>query len=366
MRKIAHLITGLDVGGAEQTLLDTLPRLQVQDLRHTVYCVIGHGHIGDKLQKMGIPVFYLNYKGWLDLIPMALRLWRALKSARPDILVTYLIHADLLGRLMAPLAGINKVITFRHGALLQWEFLKHVDKMTSFLVTHYVAVSDVLKNKLVNELHIPSSKITVIFNAIDLNKYAPENNEVIKDALNVPAGALTLGVIANLRKGKGHHDLLLAFNQLLQKKHSKKLILLIVGGGEERASLEKLTIQLHLTENVIFTGYRDDIPNILKTIDIFVLPTYFEGKSIALLEAMAARKPIITTSIPENLEILAHNETALLVPPGNINALSNALLKLIEQTTLRDRLNKRAYAECAQKYDINKTVLLFKKILLEL
>ncbi|KKU48137.1 MAG: Glycosyl transferase group 1 [Parcubacteria group bacterium GW2011_GWA2_46_9] len=325
MRKIAHLITGLDVGGAEQTLLDTLPRLQVQDLRHTVYCVIGHGHIGDKLQKMGIPVFYLNYKGWLDLIPMALRLWRALKSARPDILVTYLIHADLLGRLMAPLAGINKVITFRHGALLQWEFLKHVDKMTSFLVTHYVAVSDVLKNKLVND-----------------------------------------GVIANLRKGKGHHDLLLAFNQLLQKKHSKKLILLIVGGGEERASLEKLTIQLHLTENVIFTGYRDDIPNILKTIDIFVLPTYFEGKSIALLEAMAARKPIITTSIPENLEILAHNETALLVPPGNINALSNALLKLIEQTTLRDRLNKRAYAECAQKYDINKTVLLFKKILLEL
>lgn len=368
MRKVAHLITGLDVGGAEQMLLATLPPSQNQDLHHTVYCIIGHGPIGDKLEEKGIPVFYLDYKGWPSIITVTWRLLRQLRSERPDILITYLIHSDLLGRLIAPLARIRKVITFRHGALLQWEFLKYADRITSFLVTRYLTVSDTLKSKLTNELHISPDKITVVRNRINLNRFSKQSNNghSIRNEFTISQETLIIGIIANLRKGKGHDDLLRAFSLLLKESPKNNIALLIVGGGDQEVNLKSLVSQLNLDDHVRFTGPREEIQTILNEIDIFVLPTYFEGISIALLEAMAAQKPIVATSIPENLEILTHNETALLVRPGDIRALANALLQLIEQKPLREHLSKRAYAECVQEYDISKTITEFQKTLLEL
>lgn len=367
MRKIAHLITGLGVGGAEQMLLEILPRIQDEDLQNTVYCIVGHGPIGDALQKNGVPVVYLNYQRFYNLPLVLFRLFKYLKKERPEILVTYLIHADLFGRIIGRVAGVKKIICYKHGALLQWEFLKHADRLTQGLVTLYLTVSDTLKNKLLHELKIPEKKIMVIRNGIDLEKYRIEKNTMqdsdLRKEFGFNASDFIIGIIANLRRGKGHSELIHAFNAITKNSSLK---LLIVGDGEEKESLKTLVKTLNLEKDIIFAGFRRDIPQILQMIDIFTLPSYFEGMSIAILEAMVSHKPIIATSIPENLEILTHNETALLISPGDVNALQGAILQFIEQKSLRERLSEQAYQECFKKYDLTKTISAFKNVLQEL
>lgn len=365
MRKIAHLITGLNVGGAEQMLLEILPRLENSELKNTVYCLMGRGLIGDELQKRNIPVIYLNYRHFWNLPRTIIRFLKIMKQNKPDSVVTYLIHADLFGRILAPWAGINSVISFKRGALLQWEFLKYFDHLTSQLVTRYLTVSNTLRAKLINELKISPSKIQVVYNGVDLKYFQNQNHKIDRSEFGLSNNMIVLSIIASLRRGKGHRELLWALSSILRNEEYRgKIKLLIVGNGEKRESLHGLSAKLKLTNDVIFTGTRQDIPAILNIIDIFVLPTYFEGMSVALLEAMAAKKPIVTTDIPENREILKSYYSALLVPPRNVDLLAQAIISLIENQSLKNHLAQNAYQECLHKYTIETTVSELKNIFL--
>lgn len=365
MKTIGHLITGLEVGGAENILLATLPRINDQDLRHRVYCVRGHGVIGKELERKGIFVTYLAYQGFFTLPRTTWRLYRGLRRDHIQVLVTYLIHADLLGRVIGRIAGIRKIVSYKHGALLRWEFLRYADRMTSVLVDRYIAISSVLKDRLVHVYHIPPKKVGVIRNGVDLERFVPQGTGTEPSAFPKGDHRMVLGIVGALRIGKGHPDLLHALHRI-KAAGEKMPLLLIVGEGDQRRELQELVQHLRLEHDVLFTGRRDDIPAILQGIDIFVLPTYFEGMSVALLEAMAAGRPIITTSIPENTEVLRDGETGILIKPGDIPALTGALLQLLRDKSLRVRLAQNARAECMRKYDITKTVDQFKTILLSI
>ena len=355
MKTIAHVITGLEVGGAEQMLLAIATRLPPTEWQQRVYCLMGHGPIGAELERRGIPVTYLQHRYW--------RLYHGLRRDRPAILITYLIHADLLGRVIGRLAGVKTIIASKHGALLQWEWLKYLDRGSRWLVTHYIAVSHSLKNKLIADLHLPAANITVIPNGLDVDRYAvdPAVGQALRATLNIPPTANVIGTIANLRAGKGHADLLNAFHHLAPRYPDTRL--LIVGDGDRRSALQKQVADLALINQVIFTGYRDDVPALLNVIDIFALPTYFEGMSMALLEAMAAGKPIVTTAIAENCELLVDQITAFLTPVGDIPALSAALQRLLDDPVLRQRLGQQAREVCRQHYDIATTTVAFTTVL---
>lgn len=369
MKKIMHFITGLERGGAEQMLLKILPKLQTPDLSNSVVCIKGHGIVGSQLEEQGVPVKYLGYRHFYDLPRIVWTFFKLLKKEKPTILVTYLIHADLLGRVVGRCARIPVVIAYLHGSLLHWQWLRSFDRLTQRWVTLYLSVSETLKQELVTHYKFPKEKIRVLRNGIDaeqVQRLTPDEREKVRRELGFKEEDRVIGIVANLRKGKGHVDLIEAFHVLLQKEvPSASLQLMIVGEGEERERLEKQVQALNLTGHVRFLGNRSDVQELLAAMDLFVLPTEFEGMSVALLEAMMVQTPIVTTDIPQNKEILVHGDSALLVPVKGPQRLAEAIQTCLEEPKECQQRVQNAYRRCLKEFSLEETVGAFKKILLE-
>ncbi len=347
-KKILHLITGLEVGGAEMMLLKTLPRLQ-DTFDNRVCCIRGRGPMAEKLQEAGIPVFFLDLKSFFDLGSI-LRFRRIVKDFQPKILVTYLIHADLFGRVFGRVFGIRKIVCNQRGKLLQWEFLRILDRLTTCLVTKYIVQTSVAREELVQKLHLPEERFEIIPNAIDTKEFDfTFDTEKKQKELNILPNETTLICVSNLRRNKGHEYLLEAFEKI--EKHNIKL--LIVGDGERKEELKNQTKNYTSRKRILFLGKRYDVKELLKISTIFILPTLGEGMSNAIMEAMACGVTVITTDIPENRELINHEKTGILVPPRNSDALAKAIERLIADPMLRDRLGASARTSIEEHFDVS-------------
>ncbi len=209
---------------------------------------------------------------------------------------------------------------------------------------------------------LPSKKITIIPNGLDTQKYHLDEEVRAKKRAELGiTNNLVLGCLAKLRAQKGHTYLLQGF-QDIRKKHPETRLLLI-GDGEERRNLEDLAKNLHIQDAVIFLGNRNDIPELLSALDIFVFPTLFEGMSNALMEAMASSLPIIATDIPENRELLIHNTNALLVSSGSSEAILEATESLLNDTERKSLLAKNARITALQRFDLTEILGRYRELL---
>lgn len=369
-KKILHFITGLEIGGAEMMLLKTLPRLQ-EDFDNRVCCIRGHGPMGNRLEDAGVPVIYLELKNVFDF-GVILRFRRVIKEFQPDILVTYLIHADLFGRIFGRLFGIKKIICNQRGKLLQWEFLRLVDYATKSLVTRYVVQTKVAQQELMQKLRLPEERFMVIPNAIDTEEFNFKMDRDKKRAeLSLKSDDMVITCVSKLRRGKGHEYLLEAFEQLLnpssppfQGGESKRgLKLLLVGDGEQKEKLLKQVTNYTSKSNILFLGNRSDIKEILKISDIFVLATEGEGMSNAIMEAMTAGLPIITTDIPENRELVEHEKTGILVPEKDSPSLAKAMKRLTVNPAFREHLGDAARTSVKNYFDLPVVIEKMRKFL---
>ena len=349
-KKILHLITGLDVGGAEMMLLKTLPKIQT-DFDNRVCCIMGHGPIGQKLKTAGIPVYYLDLKNIFDF-SVILKFKKSVKNFQPDILVTYLIHADLFGRMLGKIFGIKKIVCSQRGSLLQWEYLRFFDRLTRFLVTKYIVQTETAKKDLMRKLRVAENKFVVIPNGIDTEGFNFEINvKDKKSELKINPKNINIICVSKLRDGKGHKYLLKAFEESYNK--NKNVNLMLVGDGEKR---EKLLDQIENYEsknNIYFLGDRSDVKEILKISDIFILPTLGEGMSNAIMEAMASGLPIITTDIEVNKELIENNKTGILIPIKNIHEISVSVEKLISDPNYANSLGMRAKEKIYSDFSID-------------
>jgi glycosyltransferase involved in cell wall biosynthesis len=350
-KKILHLITGLEVGGAEMMLLKTLPRLQ-EDFDNRVCCIRGRGPIGKQLEEKGVPVYYLDLASATDIFTIIFRFRKVVTEFHPDLLITYLIHADLFGRILGRLFGIRKVICSQRGSLLQWEFLRTVDRLTKRWVDKYIVQTPAAKKELMEKLRLPEEKFEIIPNSLDFDEYTfPLDIKAKKRELGIPAKNINIVCVSNLRRGKGHEYLLEAFEQLFQ--NHKNISLLIVGDGEKKEELRSQVTRYTSKNNIYFLGRRNDVKEILHISDIFVLPTLAEGMSNAIMEAMASGLPVITTDIPENRKLVQNNSSGILVPPENSKVLADAIKLIINDQLLRESLGEKARKTAEEKFDIN-------------
>lgn len=353
---ILHLIVGLEIGGTEMMLLRTLPLLQEQYSNHVI-CLRGPGPIGEALQQKGIPVHYLRLRHSLD-VTVIKQFGALIRRLRPDILVTYLIHADLFGRIVGRWYGVRRIVSSQRGSLLQWEFLRIVDRWTTVLVDFYTIQTEVAKRMLTTKLQLPSTKCRVIPNPLDPTPYGQRRAR--SSVKGIPENGQIITCVSNLRQGKGHEYLLQAFEKIHAKYPTAWLVL--VGDGEQRVNLMRQIASYDSRKCVLFLGERHDIPAILAVTDIFVLPTLAEGMSNALLEAMAARLPIVTTDIPENREIVEHNKTAWLVLPATVEPLVTALQNLLDNQVTRQRLGEHAYQRVVTYHAPARIVSLYQEL----
>lgn len=332
-------------------LLKTLPRLQ-DNFENSVCCIRGHGQIGKRLEEAGIPVYYLELKNIFDF-EVIRRFRRITKDFQPDTLVTYLIHADLFGRVFGRIFGIKKIICSVRVKLIQFKYLPllFLDALTSPLVTHYHFNSKTVADMYQKIFFLPERKITIIPNGLEIEKYqiSIDTNKK-RQELNLSEDAIIIGCIGRLEKQKGQRYLIEAFSQIIKQYPSA--ILLVVGDGFERENLELLTKKLHLYNSVKFIGKRNDIAEILQIIDVFVLPSLYEGMSNAVMEAMASGLPIIATDIPENRELVKDKINGLLSEPRDSQALATMVGQLIFDKESAAILARNAQKTALQEFDI--------------
>lgn len=357
--KVLHLITGMEVGGAEKMLLRIVPRME-REFENRVCVIKNRGQLGPELEQTGIPVVYLDLKSPFNLQPI-LRFRRLAAEFKPDVLVTYLIHADLFGRICGRAFGIKRIVCYQRGSLLNWKFLRTFDRLTKSLVTKYIVQTKTAKEELKAALKISGEKIAVIGNAIDIKAFDFHIDKAAKKReLGINPNNKTIVCVGNLREGKGHEYLLDAFEEVFSKRFSG-INLLIAGGGQKKKQLAEQIKPFTSQANIHFLGTRDDVHEILKISDLFVLPTLYEGMSNAIMEAMASKTAVITTDIPVNAELAG--DTAVLVPVKNSGKLAEAMEMLLISDSLRNGLAQRAYNKITSQYSLDVIVQKYTALL---
>jgi glycosyltransferase involved in cell wall biosynthesis len=306
------------------------------------------------LAEQGIPVQHLG-RGRFD--PRLLTdLVRVGRERRARILHVHGYAASDYGRLAARRLGAALVLHehFADPRLPAYQGL--ADRLLAPLVDRAIAVSGSTRDFLVRERHVPLSRVRLIWNGAPLDEFAPvapETARAARRSLGIAEDALVVGAIGRLNEQKGHRYLVEAAPALLGPRPSAHV--LIVGDGDQMEPLKAQAAALGLAARVTFAGHRTDIPALLGALDVFAISSTYEGTPLALFEALAAGKPIVSTAVDGCREVLEEGVTGLLVPPRDGPALAAALGRVLDDAGLRRSLADNARG-ASTRYDIRACV----------
>ncbi len=351
MKKVLHLITGLEKGGgAEAMLLKTVPFLK--NTENAVCVFKGRGEIGKELERKGVKVYYLDMKGYWDLGAIK-RYKKVVENFRPDTQVNYLIHADIFGRIFGKRYGVKKVVSYirnRHSNFIYSFPDKFTLKKADFLLTN--SRTNLLFYR--EKYNFPKDKSACIPNGVEMkDRPAEEKLKNLKNELELN-NEFIITCVARLHKQK-NIDTLIRAGQMLARENDNFKILLI-GDGKERENLEKLARKLNIADKVEFPGKRDDVWEILNISHLFVLPSSKEGMSNALLEAMVAGLPAVVSDIEENKELVDSGKNGYTFKVRDENDLAQKI-KLLKQDKQKRTITGEASKEkIKENYDINKVI----------
>ncbi|GKS58886.1 glycosyl transferase family 1 [Nitrospira sp.] len=347
MKTILHLSSSSGPGGAERIVCALAASLDKTRYRSLVG-LFRPGWLKDECEQRGLPVYVLPSEGFMNWRWM-LACYRLVKQERVDLIQAHEFDANVHGTLVAKWAGIPLVATvhgknrFFDARRRRWAY-RFISKSVQM-----VAVSEDLKNFIVEQTQIPGERIKVIYNGVDEPAtFDVADREIFKQGLGIPADHLVVGVVGNLYPVKGHTYLLAAIPEIL--KRCPNVTFLFAGRGELEVPLKAQARELGIEANVHFLGLRQDVPRLLTIMDLFAMPSLSEGLSIALLEAMAAGKPVVATRVGGNPELVVNGETGLLVPAKDASGLADALVQMLQDAAFRERAAAAAQRHVAQRF----------------
>lgn len=332
-------------GGAERHMLLLAEKLDHTKFEISLICP-NHKSLNEwckQWEASGYPVYRLNVKHKHDPRHY-FQLKKILSKEKPDILHVHLWNP---GSCRYAFGAVNpkftKIIATEHDPFELKGIKNTIKKNAIKKTTQEIAVSEANRKLLIKLYPELKGRISTIHNGIDLKAFtetiakftAQEKTKIRKLLFHASNNDLIITTVAALHPRKGLIYLIKAFNDLPEKE---KLKLIIVGEGPERKTLERLIKTLKLSDKVLLLGKRNDIPQILKSSDIFILPSIKEAFGLALLEAQAAGLPVIASRTGGIPEIIEHNKNGLLTDPKYIESIKSALIKLIETPALRQKL----------------------------
>lgn len=320
-------------------------------------CLDGVGVLGERLKKMGIKVVFLDRQPGLD-IGLLGRIRRLIREEDIHLVHAHQYTAFFYASLAALSGGFRTIIFTEHGRIYP-DYVRPkrviVNKLVVPLIPQVIAVSRSVQESLMIYEKIPKKKIDIIVNAVQPERFQIRGTgKEIRKEFGIPQKETVIAIIARLCDYKNHENLIRAL--AIAHKKNPRITLLIIGDGPLRKELEALSEQLDLKKKVIFTGVRQDVPQILNAVDIAALCSYYEGTSITVLEAMAAGKPVIASRIMGNCDVVEDQKTGLLVSPDDLEEIAEAITQLADSPTLRKEMGLAGYQKCLKYYTVEKMV----------
>ncbi len=285
------------------------------------------------------------------------RLSRLARDLKPDIIQSHAVKSHFATRF----AGLNRIapwIAFHHGYTwpdMRARLYNQLDRWSLRAADRIVTVSLPFRNQMIR-MGVRPERITVIHNAIDaggLGASTPESRAALRSELGLGPEKKILLIVGRLSREKDHETLLQALHYLNATSEAGGNFpahLVIVGDGPERAAIERTAAKLHLESSISLVGQIPSADPYYGIADVCVLSSQSEGSPNALLEAMAARVPVVATSVGGIPEMVSHNESALLVRPGEPREMAQAIAALVSNRELRDRLASNAFQTVLDRY----------------
>jgi glycosyltransferase involved in cell wall biosynthesis len=330
---ITHFVENLNRGGLERMVLE-LVKIQHRQGHHCqVVCLFGAGTLAHELEQAGISVNACNKQPSLDL--RALRRARQLIGAHgTEVLHTHNAVAHYQAVLASFGAKRKRVINTRHGmggnrrsTRREWLYRRALQR-TDVVVT----VCDAARRDAIGRGIVPADKAVVVPNGIRVETFQPVSRDMrerLLGLLELPNSTRVIGTVGRLNWAKDQLNLIRAFGQVHRQRADTALVL--IGDGELRADLQQAALAEGVADRVRFLGDRNDVPELLQGLDMFVLSSLSEGYSMALLEACAVGLPMVATDVGGNGEIVRDGVTGRLVPARDPTALADAMLTLLQE-----------------------------------
>jgi sugar transferase (PEP-CTERM/EpsH1 system associated) len=358
-RLVVHLVNQLDVGGMENGLINLITHMPADRYRHAILCLRDHSDYHAHIRERGVEIISLHKRDGTDP-GHYLRMFRALRALQPDVVHTR-SFAGLTGQLVAALAGVKlrvhgehgRDVPDLHGTCFKSQLMR---RMLRPLVGHFIAVSSELERWLIEHVGAEPDRVSQISNGVDSVQFHPRLGP---PAAVGPAGfmhdsAFVIGSVGRMDEVKSHVTLVEAFLRLIASPHPahQRLRLMIIGDGPMRAECQAMLNRAGAGHRAWLPGERPDIPQLLRAMDLFVLPSLAEGSSNTILEAMATGLPVVATNVGGNPELVHPGFTGILVPPQSPDLLAAAIADYCRIPEMGQRHGARARSQVIARHSL--------------
>lgn len=360
---ILHLIQGLELGGLEKVTLSLIEGLDKNRYSCSVCCFDSLGELAKKING-NTKIFFLKRKQGIDYL-YPFKLAGLLKKEKIQVLHLHNSTAFFYGVIAGRIARVPSIVYTEHARDITPNLkVRIADKLLSFFTDKIIVVADNLKSNLIKNEKFNEKKISVINNGINPVIYSAGSvRSAVRRMLEIGESANVIGIVARLDPIKNHESLLKAMKRIVSVMPDT--MLLIIGDGPIRIELKMIATSLMLDSNVKFLGMRTDIPDLLSAMDVFVLCSKSEGLSVTLLEAMAAGKAVVATSVGGNSELIEHGINGMLVQPNDENSLAEAILACLIDKAGALAMGAAASQKVAENFTLDIMIRKYEKVYCE-
>ncbi len=356
--RVGFVLHVMNVAGAEMLVAETIRRLGSR-IEPVVFCLDEVGVLGERLQGEGVPVIAFGRREGLDL-RVSRRMAREIKERRLQVIHGHQYTPFFYGAIAARLSRMRpRVIFTEHG--------RHYPDVVSAgrrlanrllfdrLADHVNAVCEFSAHALSEKDGFAPGRIQVIENGVDLPRYTADTDvRTLRVNLGLDPNRRYITTVARFHPVKDHRTLLEAFAKVARDR--PEVDLLLVGDGALRSELERLAADLGTASRVRFLGVRDDVADLLLASDVFALTSVSEAASITLLEAMACALPVVVTAVGGNPEIVRDGVDGLLAPRRDVQAIANAMLRLLRDGELARTMGKSGADRVHARFQLDRTI----------
>jgi sugar transferase (PEP-CTERM/EpsH1 system associated) len=361
--KVVHVVYGFGHGGLENVIVQLINRLPADRFEHVLLSLTTIGAFRERIERDDVQFIELN-KPPGHAVPLYPRIWRLLRGLRADVLHT----CNLAALEVVPLgwlAGIAVRVHAEHGwdvhdpagTRRRYQWLRRAYRP---FVTRVVAVSRDIERYLLDKVGFDRAHLAFIANGVDTQRFRPreQTGAAVAGCPFDPAQHSMIGTVGRLQEVKNQTLLARAFVQMLTQRPglAARARLVIVGDGPLRGEVERILESGGVRHLAWLAGMRDDVADVLRMLDVFVLPSTAEGMSCTLQEAMACGLAVVATAVGGTPEVVEDGVSGVLVPAGDVAALSQALQQCLDAPGWCRSLGAAARVRVTARFDLDQSV----------